>query len=316
MHRLIPRDSELAASIRVLARAHQDAIWDRQQTVGKLRSVLREFYPALLATFEDLSSREARATLTLAPSPAAVPKMRRSSLASALRRAGRIRYVDRDVEKVLAGLRVQHLRQPVLVEAAMAVQASAYARALTTVVDNIRILQEQLEVAYQAHPDARVIASFPGLGAVLGARILGEIGDDRTRFAIARGLKAFAGTAPITRASGTKTLITMRVVRNKRLGQAAYLWSLPLLAHSPGGRAHCDRRRAAGDSHSAASRHLANRGLGMLHHCLSTGQTYNETTAFPTAMQATSGSPMAHEAYREAEALSSADRPKVALLTR
>lgn len=210
LHRFIPRDSELTASIRVLARAHQDAIWDRQQTVGKLRSILREFYPALVATFEDLSSREARATLTLAPSPAAVPKVRRSSLASALRRAGRTRYIDRDVEKILAGLRVEHLRQPVLVEAAMAVQASAYARALTTLVDNIRILQEQLEVAYQAHPDARVIASFPGLGTVLGARILGEIGDDRTRSATARGLKAFAGTAPITRASGTKTLITFR----------------------------------------------------------------------------------------------------------
>lgn len=173
--------------------------------------MLREYYPGFLATFEDLSSREARATLAVAPSPAAVPKVRRSSLASALRRAGRTRYVDRDVEKILAGLRVEHLRQPVLVEAAMAVQASAYARALTTLVDNIRALQEQLEVAYHAHPDARVIDSFPGLGTVLGARILGEIGDDRTRFATARGLKAFAGTAPITRASGTKTLITMRL---------------------------------------------------------------------------------------------------------
>jgi len=316
VHRLIPRDSELAAGIRVLARAHQDAIWDRQQTVGKLRSVLREYYPAILATFEDLSSREARATLTLAPSPADVRKMRRSSLAAALRRAGRTRYVDGDVEKILAGLRIEHLRQPALVEAAMAIQASAYARALTTLVDNIHVLQEQLEIAYQAHPDSRVISSFPGLGTVLGARILGEIGDDHTRFATARGLKAFAGTAPITRASGTKTLITMRVVRNKRLGQAAYLWSLPLLAHSPGGRAHYDRRRAAGDSHSAASRHLANRGLGMLHHCLATGQTYNETNAFPAAPEATSGSPMAHEAYQEAEAPSSAAGQGVDTLTR
>jgi transposase len=304
VHRLIPSDSELAASIRVLARAHQDAIWDRQQTVGKLRSVLREYHPAFVATFEDLSSREARATLLLASTPDAARKLRRSSLAAALRRAGRTRYVDRDVEKILAGLRTEQLRQAELVEKAMAVQATAYARALTTLVDNITVLQEQLEIAYQAHPDARVISSFPGLGTVLGARILGEIGDDHTRFATARGLKAFAGTAPITRASGTKTLITMRAVRNKRLGQAAYLWSLPLLAHSPGGRAHYDRRRAIGDSHSAASRHLANRGLGMLHHCLRTGRTYDETRAFPlnTPMSATSGSPMASKACREAEA--------------
>jgi transposase len=212
--------------------------------------------------------------------------------------------VDRDVEKILTGLRAAQLRQPALVEAAMAAQANAYVRALTTLVDNIHNLQEQLEIAYQAHPDSRIIGSFPGLGTVLGARILGEIGDDRARFATARGLKAFAGTAPITRASGTKTLITMRVVRNKRLGQAAYLWSLPLLAHSPGGRAHYDRRRAAGDSHSAASRHLANRGLGMLHHCLITGSTYNESQAFPSDPHppVTSRSPMANHAYQEAEA--------------
>ena len=77
VHRLIPNDTELAASICVRARAHQDAIWDRQQTVGKLRSVLREYYPAFVATFEELSSREARATLLLAPSPEAGRRLRR-----------------------------------------------------------------------------------------------------------------------------------------------------------------------------------------------------------------------------------------------
>ena len=95
--------------------------------------------------------------------------------------------------------------------------------------------------------------------------LLGEIGDDRARFShAARGLKAFAGTAPVTRVSGMKTVVTMRAVRNKRLGQAAYLWALSLLAHSPGARAHYDRRRQAGDSYSAAARNLTNRSLGVL----------------------------------------------------
>jgi hypothetical protein len=90
---------------------------------------LREDHPPFLSTFEDLSSREARATLLLAPTPDAARKLRRTSLAAASRRAGRTRYVDRDVEKILAGLRTEQLRQPELVEKAMAVQASAYARA-------------------------------------------------------------------------------------------------------------------------------------------------------------------------------------------
>jgi transposase len=303
-HRPVPDDSDLARSIRVLARAHQDAIWDRMQTASKLRSLLREYYPAFLATFEDLTSREARATLHLAPSPAHLSRLRKNSLSAALRRAGRQRGIEGATNQIIAGLKTEQLRQPAVVEAAMAVQARAYARTLDAMAENIANLENALATAYHSHPDSAIIGSFPGLGTVLGARLLGEIGDDRNRFADARGLKAFAGTAPVTRASGMKTVITMRVVRNKRLGQVAYLWALPMLAHSTGARAHYDRRRAAGDSYSAAARNLTNRGLGMLYHCLQTGQHYNENKAFPTAgdATATSGSPRATKASQEIEA--------------
>jgi transposase len=186
----------------------------------------------------------------------------------------------------------------------MALQARALTRSLDTMVATISALEAALTTTYNNHRDAAIISSFPGLGTVLGARMLGEIGDDRTRFADARGLKAFTGTAPVTRASGMKTVVTMRVVRNKRLGQAAYVWALPLLTHSPGARAHHDRRRSAGDSYSAAARNLTNRGLGMLHHCLQTGQPYNETRAFPpsTPPTATSRSPQAPKASLETQA--------------
>jgi transposase len=304
-HRQVPVDSELARAIRVLARAHQDAVWDRMQAANKLRSLLREYYPAFLATFEDLSSREARATLHLAPGPAAGARLRASSVRSALRRAGRSRGIEATAAGIVEGLRIPQLSQPTLVEAAMAEQAQAYLRAVDTAVDNVAALESALEQAYLAHPDAAILTSFPGLGTVLGARILGEIGDDRARFAHARGLKAFAGTAPVTRASGTKTVVTMRVVRNKRLGQAAYLWALPMLAHSPGARAHYDRRRDRGDSYSAAARNLTNRGLGMIYHCLQTGQGYNEAKAFPPSPPppvTTSRRPLATQVPQEAEA--------------
>jgi transposase len=86
-HRPLPADSELAQSIHVLARAHQDAVWDRMQIASKLRSVLRQYYPAFLAAFADLASKEARAALHLAPSPAQGQLMRKSALTAALRRA-------------------------------------------------------------------------------------------------------------------------------------------------------------------------------------------------------------------------------------
>ncbi len=281
-HRPVPADSELVKSLRVLARAQQDAVWDRQQVANKLRSLLREFYPAFLACFPDLTLMGARVALGLAPSPARARMLRKSSVAAGLRRGGRTRGVDAEAERIVTGLRQEQLRQLQQVEDAMSLQAQAYLHALNAAIDNVTNLEASLTAVFERHPDKAVITSFPGLGVVLGARLLAEIGDDRTRFADARGLKAFAGTAPVTRASGLKTSVTMRVVRNKRLHQAAYLWTLPLLVHSPGARAHYDRRRARGDSYSAAARNLGNRHLGMLYHCLQTRQLYDENKAFPT----------------------------------
>jgi transposase len=163
-HRPLPEDSELAGSNRVLARAHQDAIWDRMQTASKLRSVLRDYYPSFLAAFDDLTSREARATLQLAPSPGLVPRLGKASLVAALRRAGRRGLVEGTADQILAALKRGQLRQPALVEAAMAQQALAYARVLGTMVANIAALEATLETAYLGHPDAAIISSFPGLG--------------------------------------------------------------------------------------------------------------------------------------------------------
>jgi transposase len=99
-----------------------------------------------------------------------------------------------------------------------------------------------VEEAFPRHPDADVILSFPGLGVQLGARVLAEIGDDRQRFADARGPKAYAGSSPITRASGKKSSITRRRVKNDRLNHAGYLWAFAAPNGSPGAKAHYRRR--------------------------------------------------------------------------
>ena len=108
-----------------------------------------------------------------------------------------------------------------------------------------------------------------------------EIGDDRSRFADARALKAYAGAAPVTRASGKSLTVMHRKVKNQRLASVGYLWSFAALTASPGARAHYDRRKAAGDRHIAAQRNLFNRMLGILHHCLNTRSLYNENVAYP-----------------------------------
>jgi hypothetical protein len=130
-------------------------------------------------------------------------------------------------------------------------------------------------------PDAEIITSLPGLGSLTGARVLAEIGDDRSRFANTRALKAYAGAAPVTRASGKSLTVMHRRVKNQRLASVGYVWAFAALTASPGARAHYDRRKTAGDRHVAAQRNLFNRMIGILHHCLATRAKYDEHTAFP-----------------------------------
>jgi transposase len=174
------------------------------------------------------------------------------------------------------------MRQPPLVEEAMGRQTLALLRQLDAACQNAGDLEAAAIESFRQHPDAGIITSFPGIGALTGARVLAEIGDDRSRFADGKGLKAYAGAAPITRASGKSRSVTRRHVKNNRLAAAGYIWAFSALTASPGARAHYDRRRDAGDRHAAAERNLFGRLLGCLHHCLATGQDYDEATAFPS----------------------------------
>ena len=142
-------------------------------------------------------------------------------------------------------------------------------------------LAEAARLAFQQHPDSAIFTSFPGLGELPAARVLAEIGDDRTRFADVRGLKAYAGAAPVTRASGKKRVVLHRTVKNNRLAAVGYLWTFAAIRLSTGAPAHYNRRRLTGDRHAAAQGNLFNRFLGCLYYCLQTNRVYAEQRAFP-----------------------------------
>jgi transposase len=284
-HRPLPADSELAQAIAVLARAQQDAVWDRTTAHNKLRSHLREYFPGFLTAFaaarDGIMRPEARVILAAAPAPADAARLTVAQLRALLRKAGRSRGIDAEAQRLHETLRQEQMRQLPLVEQAMGRQTLALLRQLEAACASASDLEQAAAESFNQHPDAGIITSFPGIGTLTGARVLAETGDDRSRFQDARGLKAYAGSAPITRASGKTRSVTHRKVKNNRLAAAGYTWAFAALTASPGARAHYDRRRDAGDRHTAAQRNLFNRLLGCLHHCLATGQHYNETTAFP-----------------------------------
>jgi transposase len=285
VHRPLPADTEQVQVVRVLARAHQDAVWARAQDANRLRSLLREFFPAALTAFPDLTTRTALTVLAAAPTPAAAAALTRANLTALLHAAGRGTR-PREAARLTGIFAAAQLHQSPAVETAMGEAVRAIVRTLTAANESIRGLEQALAAHFEQHPDAEILDSLPGLGLVLGARVLGEYGDDPTRWPDAASRRNYAGTAPITRASGRSRTVLARHIRNKRLADACYLWAFTALTKSPGARTYYDTRRAAGDTHNAALRRLGNKLLGQLHHCLTHHQPYNEHHAWNPATPA------------------------------
>jgi hypothetical protein len=279
-HRPIAGDSELAEVVKVLARAHQGLVWTRQRQLNQLRSTVREFYPAVLDAFEELGSADALAILAIAPTPTLGRRLSQSKIAAALRRAGRQRRVEERAIEIQAVLRGPQLEAPTVIADAMGTSAKALVAVIVELTTQIGQLETELADRFEQHPDAKIIRSLPGLGMILGARVLGEFGDDPNRYADAKSRKNYAGTSPITKASGTKQVVLARYARNRRLADTCYRWAFSSMTASPGARAFYDQHRAAGDSHHRALRALANRLVGILHGCLRHGTPYDEHTAW------------------------------------
>ncbi|HEY0716155.1 MAG TPA: IS110 family transposase [Streptosporangiaceae bacterium] len=279
-HRPIAGDSDLAEAVKVLARAHQSMIWNRRRQANQLRSALREFYPAALAAFDDLTSGDAIEVLRAAPAPALGAALSKTQITAALRRGGRQRRLPERTAAIQAALRTPQLAPAPLIAAAMGASVTASAAVIAEMNTQISVLEAQLAANFEQHPDAEVVRSLPGLGTILGARVLGEFGDAPDRYASAKSRRNYAGTSPITRASGTRRVVLARHARNDRLADAIYLWAFSAITKSPGARVFYDTRRAAGDTHHAALRALGNRLVGLLHGCLTHHTPYSETTAW------------------------------------
>jgi transposase len=279
-HRPVAGDSAEVEAVKLLAREHQNLIWARTRHTNRLRNALREYYPAALATFDELAGRDALAVLAKAPTPEQGARLTIAQIRGALRQAGRQRNLDAKAAEIQAGLRTEQLHAAAPVTDAFAAIARSEVAIIVELSRQIDALEIALADRFEQHPDADIYLSLPGLGDVLGARVLGEFGDDPNRYADAKSRKNYAGTSPLTIASGKKRAVLARHIRNRRLYDAIDMWAFCSLTHSPGCRTFYDQRRAAGDLHHQALRALGNRLVGILHGCLRTRTRYDEHTAW------------------------------------
>ncbi len=280
-HREAAGDSEDAEALKVLARAHQSAIWARQREANALRNALKDYYPGALDAFgTDLDGPDALAILSLAPTPSLGRRLSRSTVTAALRRAGRQRNLERRASEILATLGAEQLAPGPTLEAAYGATTAAHVALIGAYNAQIEGLEASLSEGFDRHPDAGIVRSLPGLGTILGARVLAEFGDDPERYATAQSRRNYAGTSPITRASGKSHVVLARHRRNRRLADALDQWAFCSLSTSPGARAYYDELRARDKTHRQAIRQLANRWVGILHACLDQRVHYSEELAW------------------------------------
>jgi transposase len=280
-----PTDSELLEGIKVLARAHQNLIWTRQRQTNALRNALREYYPGALIAFEELHHPDALAVLALAPDPELGRKLTEARIVKALRAGGRQRNLERKAREIRTALQAPRLAAPPLVAEAQAANTAALVAVISTLVEQIARLEAELTDAFGRHPDAEILRSLPGLGDILGARVLAEFGDAPDRYVDARARRNYAGTSPITRASGTSHVVIARLARNTRLFDACYGWAFCALTASPGARAYYDDHDPGPHTSKVARRKLANKLVGILHGCLTHRTFYDEELAWPTPVE-------------------------------
>jgi len=286
-HRPVAGDTAVADHVKVAARAHQTMIWTRQRNTAMTRSMLREYYPAALTAFDDLASRDALAVLAAAPSPELGRKLTVARVETLLRKAGRQRYLQSRAAEIVAALRSEQLPARPGVVDAYAAAVAALVAVTTEMVRQIAVLEDQVKAGFGRHRDVEIYLSQPGLGMILGARVLAEFGDDPDRYTDSRARKNYSGMAPVTRASGTKRVVLARHARNQRLADALYQQAFAALTGSPGARAYYDRQRDRGATHHQALRTLANRLVGILHGCLTHHSSYDESTAWPAHSEET-----------------------------
>lgn len=280
LHRQVAGDTPQVEAIKVAARTHQNLIWEKRRQANRLRSTLREYYPAALETFGNLADRDAVAVLAVAPTPTLGARMTTPQIRAALKRGGRERNLDRRAAAIQDGLRTEHLEASGPLTDGFGAATTAIIGVIAAIDVEIRRLEQTMSTMLQQHPDAAIYLSMPGLADVLSARILGEFGDDPNRYATAKSRRNYAATSPLTIASGTSKTVTARYIRNNRLYDTALRWAFTSLTASPGCRAYYTQHRAKGDHHSQALRALANRLVGILHGCLKHHTLYNEYTAW------------------------------------
>ncbi|MGH3839328.1 MAG: IS110 family transposase [Pseudonocardiaceae bacterium] len=304
LRKLIPHGA-LAAELRAIARDDERAARDERRLLNRLRADLLATFPAALAIAgDDLGATVVLKLLASWPTQDQLAATDPAEI-EAFARAARHGWPDRFAARVSDALAAEHLPVKDYLARAKATTISLTATQLLALRQARKAWERRMAELLlgsprygrtkqpkepdpgKAIPGGDIYLSFPGLGDILAARIAGEIGDHIEQYDTPNALQCYAGSAPVTRRSGrSEYVVARRLAHNHYLGTAVHQWAFCSLTTSRWAREFYDTKIAAGKSHHAALRALANRWLEILWHCLTKGIHYNEEIHIRNRQQA------------------------------
>jgi transposase len=261
--------TEIDLEIRLLVGRRGDLVEEQTRRIGRLRNLLVAIFPGLERSL-DFTTKGALWLVTQYVTPAELRGAGSRRLARHLQRAGGVPNIEDLAERALAAAAAQTIAVPGERVSATLIRELA-AEALKTRA-RIAELDRELGDLLGRHPDAALIRSLPGMGAVLTAEFIAEAGTIR-RFASADALAAAAGLAPVLRQSGKVRFLRRPTGGNKALKRVFYQAAFCSL-HSPDSRAFYARKRREGKRHHQALIALARRRINVLWAMLQRRQPY------------------------------------------
>lgn len=274
---LKPEDA-LTQELRELCRDEQALIGQRTALVNQLRQALHEYYPAALAAFDDWTKPGAWAFVEKFPTPKRLKAAGKGAWVKFLH-VHRLYRPESYEKRIDCFKRAEDFCGTPGTTAAKSLLALSLAKML-------RILQTQLDEyrtriveLFENHPDHDVFGSLPGAGGKIGPRLLGEIGTDRDRFENPQALQCYAGTAPVTEATGKRSKknawVHIRRACNLRLRQAVHFLSDLSRKRCTWAQVYYAKKREEGHHHASALRSLGQRWVKILWAMWKNGTKYD-----------------------------------------
>jgi transposase len=267
-------DSPATVALRAAVRARKDLVAHRVAVANQLREHLKRVFPGPLGLFENLDSAISLKFLTRFDCQDRADWLTPKRLGIWLRS---VRYTGRTDP---ATLHARLIAAPRGVSAAEGAAAHAHithalVATLTTLVQQIKTLEQQIAEQLHAHTDGHIFTSLPRSGTVRAARLLAEIGDCRARFPTPEALMGLAGVAPSTRESGKMRIVGFRWSCDKNLRDAVCDFANDSRHANPWAADLYTRAIARGKSHQHAVRILARAWLYIIWHCWQSNTAYN-----------------------------------------